>query len=263
MGRPVGGYRTSAGKKVPGVTTITGRYKDAGGLIHWAWSEGIEGRDYKESRDRAGDAGTVAHTLVEHRIRKLGKPEFPGVPEEVVARGWKAFRSYLRWEEQTKMVTVHTEIPLVYQGYACPLHPDDGTAGEPAGSCLLCGGPLAPVEPFGGTFDAVGQLDGTADLALLDWKTGNSVYGEMLYQLAAYVLLLRHGSMVDERGWATGQKLGLRITAGLHLLRFGKEHGDFHHHHWPQDAGFVPAAIEGFRHMSRLYELDKLVRKAV
>jgi hypothetical protein len=36
MARPKGGYRNAEGVRVPGVTTIIGRFKDSGGLINWA-----------------------------------------------------------------------------------------------------------------------------------------------------------------------------------------------------------------------------------
>ena len=35
-GRPKAGYKNAAGEKVPGVTTVIGRFKDSGALLHWA-----------------------------------------------------------------------------------------------------------------------------------------------------------------------------------------------------------------------------------
>ena len=35
---PIGGYKVD-GVKVPGVTTILGRFKDSGGLLYWAFEQ--------------------------------------------------------------------------------------------------------------------------------------------------------------------------------------------------------------------------------
>src|SRR5262245_51951473 len=62
-------YRNKMGRRLPSVTTILSRFKDSGALIHWAWSEGIEGRDYRETRSKAAVAGSLAHQMVEARLR--------------------------------------------------------------------------------------------------------------------------------------------------------------------------------------------------
>ena len=57
-------------------------------------------------------------------------------------------------------------------------------------------------------------------LVLLDYKTSNGVYSDMLIQLAAYKNL-----------WEENRP-DLPITGGCHLLRFAKERGDFAHHYF-------------------------------
>jgi len=57
-------YRTKDGVRVPSVTTIIGRFKESGGLIHWAWALGMEGKDYRQVRDSAADAGSLAHSMI-------------------------------------------------------------------------------------------------------------------------------------------------------------------------------------------------------
>ena len=49
-------YKTQDGVRVPSVTTVISRFKEAGALMYWAWNEGKEGRDYRETRDAAADA---------------------------------------------------------------------------------------------------------------------------------------------------------------------------------------------------------------
>lgn len=152
MARPEGGYRLADGTRVPGVTTISGKLKSADALMAWAWKEGKEGRDYKATRDRAADAGSLAHAAVEAWIR--GKPyEMTGDPA-VVRRGQTAFDSFLRWAEQTKLVIVEPEISLVSERYR-----------------------------FGGTMDAL-LLDDQR--AISDWKSSAGTYADMLIQVAAY-----------------------------------------------------------------------------
>lgn len=146
------GYFLKSGTRVPSVTTVLGRFKDAGPLMHWAWQCGKDGKDFREERDRAADAGTMAHAAVEAWVKK-DNFAFTG-PEDVVKKASKAFDAFLEWADQTKLTVDKTELPLVSEKYA-----------------------------FGGTFDAI--LLGTKR-AMGDWKSSNGVYGEYLAQLAAY-----------------------------------------------------------------------------
>lgn len=78
MPRPDGGYRTKAGKVVPGVTTIIGRFKESGGLVRWAFEQGKlyergEIHGLNDKRDKAAEAGTIVHLLVqEYLCREQG-----------------------------------------------------------------------------------------------------------------------------------------------------------------------------------------------
>jgi hypothetical protein len=150
MPTPKAGYFLKDGTKVPGTTTITGAYKDSGGLIHWAWQQGLAKLDYRETRDRAGDIGTLVHEAIEARLNGLPIPS----PEN----GAQAIGAFLKWEEQNNIEIVQQEIQLVSEEYR-----------------------------YGGTLDAVGIVDGT--YVLLDWKTSKGVYKNYLLQLAAYVQL--------------------------------------------------------------------------
>ncbi len=48
MARPAHGYRNAAGNKIPGTTTIIGRFKESGGLLQWAFKQGASGAiDYR------------------------------------------------------------------------------------------------------------------------------------------------------------------------------------------------------------------------
>ena len=146
------GYHLRDGTRVPSVTTIIGRFKEAGGLIHWAWTLGKEGKDYREERDRAADAGTMAHAAVDAWIHKLPFA-FEG-PDEVCEKAKNAYNAFLEWADQTQLQATETELPLVSEAHR-----------------------------FGGTFDAI-LVKGKR--AMGDWKSSNAIYPEYLVQVAAY-----------------------------------------------------------------------------
>lgn len=145
-------YKLASGERVPGVTTVIGRFKEAGGLIHWAWQLGMDGKDYREERDQAADAGTLAHQAVEAWIHQK-VPSFEGT-EEVVKRAKMAYGSFIEWAGSTQLSVTHSEVSL-----------------------------LSEKHRFGGTLDAI-LVRGTR--AIGDWKTSNALYPEYLIQIAAY-----------------------------------------------------------------------------
>jgi hypothetical protein len=159
---PTSIYRTKDGKRVPGTTTIIGRFKESGGLIHWAWELGIDGKDYRQARDAAADAGTIAHLMIERFLHDEDPYTVDG-PNELVELAAKGLEAFMLWWESTKVEVEATEIALVSEEYR-----------------------------FGGTPDAIGCI-GSA-LALLDWKTGNHVYAEHIIQLSCYRHLYEHNN---------------------------------------------------------------------
>ena len=56
MATPKEGYYVD-GKRVPGVTTVLGRFKESGGLIHWSWKIAFDG--LTEARSLLEDAISV------------------------------------------------------------------------------------------------------------------------------------------------------------------------------------------------------------
>lgn len=157
MGTQKKGYFLADGTtRVPSVTTILGRFKECGGLMHWAWQCGKDGIDYREARDKAADAGTLAHEMVDGWVHK--RPALVhDVPLDVLDKAAKAFEAFLEWARQTQLVVTHTEMPLVSEKYK-----------------------------FGGTFDAI-LVNNKRSMG--DWKSSNAVYGEYLAQVAAYGIL--------------------------------------------------------------------------
>jgi len=151
---PTQPYKNAAGKRIPSVTTIIGKFKEAGGLIHWAWDLGIQGIDYRKVRDEAADAGTLAHSMVEADIRGLPGPQKNGNADDLWEKSLSAYGAYLEWRDQTQLKPDQTEVSLI-----CECH------------------------QVGGTLDTI-MVQKKRSLG--DWKTANSIYPEYLIQLAAY-----------------------------------------------------------------------------
>ena len=154
---PTQPYKTKDGKRVPGVTTILNRWKDSGGLLHWAWEQGRDGKDFRETRDAAADAGTAAHAMIEADWKGRSFDRQPYKPD-TLAKADHAFLAYLEWKQQTGLTIVQGELPLVSERYS-----------------------------FGGTMDAV--LVG-GNLCLGDVKTSGGIYPDYLLQVAGGYALL-------------------------------------------------------------------------
>ena len=96
MATPKEGYYVD-GKRVPGVTTILGRFKESGGLLYWANQQGRDGKTLDEARAEVTTPGTLAHKAVEDHIN--GRPEtaLTGAGE-VTEKARNAYAAYLHWE---------------------------------------------------------------------------------------------------------------------------------------------------------------------
>jgi hypothetical protein len=152
LARPESGYRNAAGKRIPGASTIAKVGQDPGGLLHWAWQQGVDGLDYRETRDSKAAAGTMVHNAAE--AWKVGRPYlFEGDPT-VVAEAQTGFSAFVEWASQTRLKIEETEVSLVSERYQ-----------------------------FGGTFDCtlVGEKR-----AMCDYKTSAAIYPEHLVQVVAY-----------------------------------------------------------------------------
>jgi hypothetical protein len=186
-------YKTKDGGRVPSVTTILKKFKSSDALIHWAWKLGMDGKDYRSERQKAADAGTVAHQMVETHIKGEIWQDTGDFAPNVIAKGRKAFENYLRWSEGSKIEILYTEVPLVSE-----------------------------IHRYGGCLDAVGICHSmSAANALADWKSSKALYADYLYQIAGYRVL-----------WNENYP-DTPIEGGFHLCRFDKENGDFEHRYFP------------------------------
>ena len=187
------GYKLKNGSKVPGVTTIIGRFKDSGGLLFWAFEQGKccergEISGLYDNRDAAADAGTLAHLMVEKHINWEPELDTSSYVPDVVKAAQQGYENYLRWESDNKITVVKQEMQMVSETHA-----------------------------FGGCPDAIG-VDSRKQYCLLDWKTSAGIYIDYLAQCGAYRLLWEENHPEQP------------INGGTHILRFSKENADFHHH---------------------------------
>lgn len=224
MPTPSKGYYLKDGSRIPGTTTVIGRFKDSGGLLQWAFNQGKSGAQslYQEA-EKAADIGTLAHSMVELHINGQD-PEsaLSSAKEDFKEKARNAFDQFLKWEKLTKvkLLSKYQEIQLVSEEYK-----------------------------FGGTPDAIGEIDG--EIVLLDWKTSNAVYQDYLIQLAAYGHLLEKGFRMG-----TWDPLGLK-PKGFHLLRFSKDFPDFEH----RSFGGVEKAWRQFVLFREAYDNDRELKK--
>jgi hypothetical protein len=193
MPHPKEGYRLKDGTRVPGTTTIIGRFKESGALIAWAYKRGKDGHELYDSRDKAAEIGTIVHSMVEEFVDKGGYPDslIEHLSEPDYDAALSAFDAFKEWFESNKFEVIVQEVQLVSEQYR-----------------------------FGGTPDAVAK-DSKGRIVLLDWKTSDGVYMDHLVQLGAYRILWNENYPNN------------KLTGGSHLCRFSKAHGDFAHHFFP------------------------------
>lgn len=136
-------------ERVPSVTTVLSRFKESGGLIHWAWKEGIAGRDYRDARDAAGSVGTMVHDLAERRSR--GE-----TITDIEPKAMAGYSAFCEWWELSRFKLIATEEEMVSKRHR-----------------------------YGGTPDAI-VVDHKNRVCVIDYKTGNRIYPEAIIQCAAY-----------------------------------------------------------------------------
>ena len=162
------------GSVVPAVTSVVKRFDDKEGLLYWAWKQGTQGIDFRETRDDAGLIGDVAHGIIQDFIRStmtIGPSGFKAPPismickrfrvsEELACAGEQRWNKWLDWYlgGGNRFRFLESELRLVSEAHG-----------------------------YGGTLDCIAEEGGK--LVLLDWKTGKSVHDSFLHQIAAYAIL--------------------------------------------------------------------------
>ena len=212
---PARNYRQiSTGKTVKGCTTILNILSKPA-LIFWGYKQGMSNfdrlmqiiaytpesmdtdrdreilhvliKDFKptglyDKRDKAADAGTLAHLFVENHLRGISEPKTDGLPQEVISKAEGCYLTFLDWEKANIKKVIDSEIEITSEQYA-----------------------------FGGTIDYVIEGPNTPKgmVDILDIKTGKDIYLEAKIQVKSYSKLYEeHHPELP--------------VAGFHILRLGE-----------------------------------------
>lgn len=146
-------YRNADGKRLKGVTTIL-NVLNKPALVGWAYKQGKDNLPLYESRDKAANAGTLAHSFIEHHLKGLPEPSRDGLPKDVIDKAESCFLAFLDWERAHQFGMVQSELSLVSEIYQ-----------------------------YGGTID-IGAI--VNELGIVDIKTSKGVYFTMQVQISAY-----------------------------------------------------------------------------
>jgi len=183
------------GKRISGVTSITGMIDKSQILIWWAigltkgyllrvlsvgkiGTEDIEEacKQHTIKKAEAGDIGTQIHGWIENWINNK-KQELP--TDEKVVNGINAF---LKWIKETGIELSQSEEIVYSKKY-----------------------------DYAGIMDAEGKQDGKS--YIIDFKSSKGIYNEYRYQLSAY--------------WnAREEETGKKYDGGW-IVKFGKDDGEF------------------------------------
>jgi hypothetical protein len=160
-------YKLKDGTRVPGVTTFLGVLAKPA-LIAWANKMGLQGIDTQKYVERAADAGTAAHEMIECHLKGLAFDRSQ-YPEDLLSLAENGAIKYLEWESQHTITKIESELALVSE-----------------------------IHRYGGTIDLYCELDGK--MTLVDFKTNSTgVYDEMRHQVVAYARLLEENKRAVER----------------------------------------------------------------
>lgn len=247
MPTPTKGYYNAKGQRVPGVTTVLGRFKDSGALIHWANTIAYEPYrrvralletiieigvvspamladakvllalpvdhcDYRVARDTAAGIGTVVHARVDAFIRgrTFDPAEYASeaMPDPVEASA-AGYGAFQLWAGSTAFQLAEGECQLVSNKF-----------------------------DYGGTPDVV-LVRGETTVG--DWKSGDIYPDQVLPQLAAYRELLRENGRI--------------IADGGHVISINKKTGGFVHRYFTAEE--MDAGWKVFMLMRQLYAAVK------
>jgi len=148
-------YKNSKGERLSGVTSIIssqlGWNKQA--LMYWSWNEGIEGRNFRDTSQKAADIGTIAHLMIECDLRGQKFDDKP-YDKTLIDKAETAYLAWLEWKELVSFDLLESEKSLISEKYQ-----------------------------FGGTIDVAAVKKVTA---IVDLKTSKDVYPDHKIQISAY-----------------------------------------------------------------------------
>lgn len=146
-------YRNAKGERLKGVTSVL-QCLAKPALIMWGYKQGLSGVPLYEKRDKAADAGTFAHLLVQHHLKGLPEPSRDGLAKDIIDKAESCYIAFMDWEKAHSFKLIESEKELVSEEMQ-----------------------------IGGTID-IGAI--VNELGIIDIKTGKDIYLEAWCQVAAY-----------------------------------------------------------------------------
>jgi len=224
-GRPKSGYWLADGRtKVSSVTTIVNRFDDKSAIIGWAGKTGYEqgqnGEEYNLYGSR-DEGGDIGRYVHDLIQADLDENEPPEPP-----KGMKADLVDQAQQGFTSFIEWRDSTKLVIESSEIPL--------------------VSEHHRFGGTPD--GTARSARGLALADWKSSKAVYlSSYILQLVGYEILWNENHPDDP------------ITAGFHLVRFGKSGTQFTHSFVGMDNPVLVVARMQFLSLVDAFARDKIL----
>ncbi len=151
-----------------------------------------------EKRDKAANAGTLAHSFFENHIKGLPDPSREGIAPDVLSKAEGCYITFLDFEKSNSIKYIDSEVELTSEQF-----------------------------PMGGTIDAViqGSLTPKNMVDILDYKTGKDIYLEARIQVRSYKTLWEeHHPELP--------------VAGFHILRLGENGEFTHKYYPTLDEGY-------------------------
>lgn len=147
---PTQEYRLKDKTKVPGVTTVIGGQLawNKNALMYWAWQQGKDGKNFRDTADAAADLGTRVHALIELEMRGQRPAD---IPKDCEA----SLLAFYEWRDAFRLQATGSEVALISEKYR-----------------------------YGGTLDYPVMVSDRR--CILDLKTSKGVYVDHRIQLSAY-----------------------------------------------------------------------------
>jgi hypothetical protein len=146
-------YKNKDGKVVPNVTSIL-KVLNKPALVKWANNLGLKGIDSNKYRDEKARIGTLAHLMITSELTGV-VPDISDFSAYEMDTAENCVLSFYEWLKHHDLQVYFCEKSFVSEQYQ-----------------------------YGGTLDIYGELDG--QFGIVDLKTSKALYGDNLYQLAAY-----------------------------------------------------------------------------
>ena len=253
MPTPRQGYYNAKGQRVPGTTTIIGRFKDSGALIHWANQLSYKPyREYRAAIEKVVETGAVSSGMLDDLKQLLTTA--PDHCDYRVARDAAAtvgtivhgrVDAFIRHKEfdpaeflSVDLCTNQKVMDASELGFQAFKQWAGSTAFELAEGEVQF---VSNAYNYGGTPDVV-MVSGTRHVG--DWKTGDLYVQQILPQLSAYQQLL----IENDRD----------VKPGAHAISINKTTGGFTHKYFTPDETFKGWRV--FKLMLDLYELLKEIK---